>query len=638
MVWLIKGELEISVKFFILIGFFLISIIPLMGANYDSITLEEGTPLFRDSTMDKNPHIPIVVNRTTSNVPVVDQKIYRGEHHPLLRKYHIKKIKLPNNKTFWVNQQMRYTVDANGKKDYIFLPYTWCVPFSILFMIAFVVSVCIFKKNMMGEFTKKKWLKNDYLAIASIVFLQYAMLMLLFHISGVTIFAPSDELGYFTAANGINQWDFSGQWRYTIGLALFYIPFIRILNAESFFDIESAFSLFNALLLTPVYLVLGYFIVKKLSKKITLGLISVLLFQLFMFFHQYQNFHYMGEYTYKSFFSIITTDSSYYLHSKFLLFGYNAGSENVSCLLIFACITICLYSSTRIRNLVIVSAIFALACLTRLNNIFFAPLLLWLLWNQFKLKLVNLKYLLKFLTSGALTFLVIFSSQLIINKIQFGSIFTFPYILHTADVYKGFILSCVPDGFDFLCHVNLAYIVPGCLAMVFIKDRKNKLIMILWTMPLFFFFCGYPALGAGSTRFIMITYFAFLASLVLVDFWNKINCRSRTIIILIMTIGLLLTAPSNYQLDILLPWRWGEQTWGRQLSTILNYAIPAISVILAMTLYREPRVMIFAFLFILLFFSCSVWLIAPLMCGLLIYAIIIFIKDIFSAVIKFYER
>ncbi len=616
-----------SFRYLFLIGFLIIASLPIMGAESSTITLEPGTPLFVHDTLNAERSRPIVITKPLQ-VPVIEQKIYRTPNHPLQRKHYIKKVMLPNKKTFWVDQQMRFTVDQNGKAQYTYLPYKYFMPLAILFAICFGISLICLIRRFQNK-SSNKWLKTDYLAIISSILLQYTMLMILLYISKITVFTASDELEYFKVAAGLKNGDFSGPWRYTIGLPLFYIPFILIFNAKSFYDIETAFCFFNALILSPAYLVLTFYIIKKLCGKILPALTAVFLLQFMMFFYQYYDLYFNGQYTYKSFFAVITSDWIYYLHAKFLLFGFNAGSENVSMLLIFVCITICLYSSKRIRNLVFLSIVFALACLTRINNIFFAPLLVWLLWNQFGEKLLNTKFLVKFICAGAISFLAVFSIQLIINKIQFNSFFTFPYVLHDAAVYRGFALSCIPGGLRFLSHISLAYIVPGSLAMAFVKNRKTQLTLIFGAMPLFFFFCGYPALGGGSTRFVMISYSFFTAALVLPEFWEEISWKSRSILVAIIALSLLLTTPSHYNLDILLPWGWDSYSWGSKFCNFLNYLIPAISVLLAAILYKKTQVCLFALLFVLIYYTCSIWLIGPLTAGLLIYAVIRFGTDVF---------
>ncbi len=612
------------IKLFCFLGIFL-----LFGAFYGyTVVLEPGTPLFHSQDMEKYAHIPIIVQERTT-VEVLEEDLYRYVRHPLIRQFKIYKIKMPDNAEFWYSPAIKAVKDSRSKISY---RYVSPVNYTLLSLIAlggFILA-------LFRYFQKRRKSENiGFITVIAILLLHFAALFAIKQIAGATIFYPSDEIGYFEAAYGLAHWDLSGPWRYTIGLSLFYLPFIKISNATTFQDIEGIFTGFNSYLVVPGCLVLVWLLLLKLSRRPTACLLSMILIEFFAFFHQYRDFFYQNIYVCKSFFGIVPSDWHYFLHSKFLIYGIHAGSENLAALTMLGAALISLSSSRKLYFVFAMSALFGLACMIRLNNIFFAPLLVWLLWLNFRHKLCHERfYILKFAGIGILGFFLIFSAQLLVNRLHFGSVFVYPYILHDAAVYKGFIPSCFPGGFDFICKTMWGYLVLGATGMIFIRNRNLRISLILMTVPLILFFAGYPAMGAGSTRFIMCTYYGWVAAagLCICHSHRKHDWRSLLWICGPVTAALLLTAPSNYRVPVIQPWGWEQYPWGKSLIAYCTLIIIAVSLLgIGYLLYpKRYRSAIFLLLFMTFFYSGMPRLMLLLLLGLSGWTIV----EIGKAVIK----
>ncbi len=539
----------------------LFGFVPVAGGT-ETIVLRAGTPLFRTAELSAHAHRPLVLMRDVSGVEVAGRSVYRFEQHPLMRKLESLCVRMPDGMKFWISKRMRYAPGLNrGRGGYEYLPHPAALGLAAFFLLASGVGGFGFLRAQ----REKKPGRALGWALFALLGLRYGALALLCHTAAATGFFPSDEYGYFEAARGIASGDWSGPWRYTVGLPFCYVPFIKLLGADCFPGIESAFSRFNALFVAPAALLLGFGVLYKLSGRLRAAFTAAALTEVFFFFHQYRDMIWKGVYVYKSFFGTVPSDWCYELHSKFLLYGLHAGSENWAMLLVFGGALWILCDRNAQRPVAVSALIFAFACLVRINNIFFAPLYVFLLWNRLLPEERRFRRLIPPVLLGAGVFLLGFLPQLYANFRHFGSIFTFPYILHDAEVYKGFVLANVPEGFRFICGTAWVYLASGAVGMLFIGDGKLRLALALWSVPLMVFFSGYPALGAGSTRFLMIVYPALVAGMVFCDLWRTLPERLLFPALGFVGLNWLLTAPGDPR-HPLLPWGWEKLSRGAEFA------------------------------------------------------------------------
>ena len=602
------------------------------------IFLPRGTPLFETTEISGSPQafIPQDMLVTVQEVDISNFKL-----GALNKNTRILKIIYPETqKSYWTFSDIKLNIDPVSQKvTFDFLPYLLPMTSGILCLAAAAFLLLFYLRG------KESYLHN-YLPFGIIIMLQYGLVLYIVGATGNIMMIAIDDLHYYEIARKIAHLDFSGQWHYTIGLPLFYVPVISFFGGNSFNDARVPLYVFNSLFAMPLLLCMAYLVIKKISSARSALLVILIWFVMILLYHH--RYYYIGSemaldsYLMKSFPRLPSLTFSYSYFELLVLLGYNAVSDTLSCALVFFCIAASLYMKASYRNLALFSALFALACLVRINNIFFAPLLAFCLYLRYVDILKNLRQWLRFLLIGAVSFCIVFSVQLAVNAVQLGHPLTFPYVLHPyQNVTKGFLFNMLPFGIRFLGINNFAYFVVGTLALFFIADRRIRILLSLWTLPLVLFFFGYPVVFTNGTRFILPVFAGFIAAIVLADIWKgslfqKVRCA------VVLLAGIFLTAPAgSKQMDNYLPWAW--ERYGMSISTAkwIQIAVIAVSFVLLCSFfydllkskeYSERRqffkVILFLSGFLLLFYWANPYAIAVLMfCALLraIYDIIIII-------------
>ena len=575
--------------------------------------------------------IKFIINKTVY-MPYVEKKLLIKARHPLARYFNFYKIVTQNKKTYWVCPEMRISKLAHGKTKITYidqtLPWRLCLlVLSILMLLAPCIVypyLCKKRPDILTKFSSIKDWCNVLIIMGTCCF----SLILLVIYSDSLITSASDDCGYFNTAIDMIKFDFRGPWSFTIGLGLWYIPFIIFLKASMFYDIALPFANFCGFIVMPTTMVLIYFIVKKITLSRTKALITVLLLALFPFFYHYMqdwNVHY-----FKSFCALPLSFNRFY--NTILIRGYNCMSDTPSNFLIMLCFMLILYLPAKLKFVTLVSLIFAFACLVRINNIFFAPVTAWLFWIKFTEKTVNVKYLIQSATVAIATFTIAFLPQLIINHLQFDSFFTFPYILHNNEAAKGFKWATLNTGINFMGGANFAIWAAGLSGILLIKDRKLRNTLVLWGIPVILFFFGYPCIFTDARRFILSSFGAMLAAFVCVESWGEMSLKQKTASLIIIGAGLLFVTPSGYSYTGHLPFDLQCYRWGAKFITIMSILTPLATVILAWYLRHQKRAMLFVICFGVLYYAGSVYLLAVVMLLVLIWTLYDCSSEIWSKI------
>lgn len=303
---------------------------------------------------------------------------------------------------------------------------------------------------------------------------------------------PTDEHGHFKMARDILSGTFADHWLFTVGNALWQMPFMVAVKAETYLDICRPLSLFNALVTAPAALVLLWLIVERISPSRV----------------------------FKCVFAVPPINpGSAWLYDMINAIGYNGQSDMPSTAVALLCIFLGLRLRAGLWQFALVSALFGFDCLLRISNIFLVPLIAAILCWRLLDERAAWRRVLGLLAVGAAVFLVVFAVQFAANIVQFSNPLTFPYVLHQDDSAKGFVLSLVPRGVEFLIGCNYPYVCLAAAALPFAAVGRQRGIVCLWGIPLLLFFCGYPVVSAAPIRFILTCYPAFLAALALILCW-----------------------------------------------------------------------------------------------------------------------
>lgn len=565
----------------------------------EQIFLEPGTPLFRGPEIVGPP--AGIVPDPGMLVEKTGERLYHIHKNALAHRFVMEEFRLNPQTTAWTTRMMG-TEQENGR----FLRY---FPMRSPLRMAFG-TLLVFGAALCGYYYFRK--RDPWLPAIAVLLLQWGIMA---YITGCvpTLYShPIDETHYFNAALDISQGRFTGmQWRYTIGLPLMYVPFILLTGAKEYYDLEVPYVLFNAWVWGPLCLLLLYAILRKLVKSDTKAFCAAVLFQLMAVFYQYQDqwaekMEDWGQNIYKSFFAFPTLDFSYNLYTKYTILHFNALSDTLSTLTVLGCIALLLYGRNGWRKLVTVSLLFGYACLVRVNNIFFVPLIAFLLFWNFREQLRNRCFLCRFVLTGAACYLAVFSLQLLINRLQFGDFLRFPYYLHPAEVYAGFLWRVFPYGMEFILSVKFAYFALGLTGLCLMRDRLTRTVFGLWIFPLLFFFAGYPQIGNNVSRFLLSVLIVLPGCIFCTEIFDRSSLRERLAAAVAVFLPLVIAAPSNYTFPRLLQWEFQRFENGFLIVNILTVLAVLTSCVLAVAVLRKKRrELLFLGLFLGLFLAGS---------------------------------
>ena len=131
---------------------------------------------------------------------------------------------------------------------------------------------------------------RSWLPILSIVLIQYGLVLYIAGKTGNIMHIPSDGICYYNISRQLARLDFSAKWNYTIGLPLFYLPFVWFSGGADFPSVHVPLVLFNALLSMPLLLCMAYLILRKLASEKT-ALWTLLLWFVMILFYHYRYYH-----------------------------------------------------------------------------------------------------------------------------------------------------------------------------------------------------------------------------------------------------------------------------------------------------------------------------------------------------------
>ena len=369
--------------------------------------------------------------------------------------------------------------------------------------------------------------------------------------------AAADEPGYFETISDMLHGQWRRPWHFTVGTGFFYLPFILLLKAGTFYDIVPYFNCFAALVLAPGAMVLAFLILRKLG--ISGGKASLVM--LIWAVYPFTAFHLeLWDSTYFQHFFLLTEFFTAFERLIFYAFcinsGFNAMSDIPGLLVLLGSIYCMLAMPGKLRFALLAGALFGFACLIRINYILLAPLAAFILFGKFK---TSRQALLTGAAASVGGFLLIFGIQLVCNTLQFGSPLTFGYILHYPDNAA---VDRPASGFTwhtfsrltflrYLLAANLPVFAAGTAAMWVCKDNFRRGFLILLTVPVIFFFAGYSHTFCDARRFVFPAFAGMLMALAAPEFPDELPRRYRCALIAGIILMVTLTLPCSANLQIL---------------------------------------------------------------------------------------
>lgn len=432
--------------------------------------------------------------------------------HPLARYADYYALTLPDGAQVWGSPDLWR--DEQGR-----LRCSREAPLAGRLLIPAALGVLFFSLYRMYRFPADRKKPGYYAAIA--VSARVALLAYVVCMAGNIVCNPADEPGYFAVGYDVLHGKFAGPWTYPVGHGvLMMLPWIALTGARDYFDFAVPLSWFSGFVLGPLALLLGFRILLALKVGLKTAFAGILAWALLPFFVHHVPL--WDKLVFLNFFGMPSFAGSFRYYMELIGSGFNGMSDMFAAVLVFACLLIALKMPVRLRYLAGVSVLFGLACLVRLNNIFYAPVLGSLLLARFMPTFTDFRAVVRFLLVGSAAYLAVVGIQFAVNYHQFGACWTFPYSLHALDRAPG---DRPADGFTLatlLKTANLRYLLESnrfvlsfaVAGLVLLPDRKLRATLGLWSIPVILFFCGYSHTFCDAVRFILPTYVPLLAAAV----------------------------------------------------------------------------------------------------------------------------
>ncbi len=596
--------------------------------------LQKGAPLYRSQEkMD----LAYTVEKETPAFVLKKEKMNVAYLDYLVVETPIWRVLIPKLGEFWTFPEVESVARTGDSKGHSFRFARLPVP-----MFLGIISLFLCLLSLFLYFKDKAFRFRNGLLPASILFFHFGVCLYLIGCSGGILIKPSDEVWYFEIAKKLLALDFSAPFKYTVGHpAIFFIPVLLLAGgAEKYQDVSYLAPSVNCFLVAPVCLVMLYLLLKKLFRSETLPAWALFLWYGFiLLYHQrvYSGKVYVPEaYVQKAVPAFPDLGFSNSLFDVYTACGWNAASDSLCMLFLILTLFCALTLKAKTRNLVIVSVLFAATCLIRVNSIFYAPVLGFILYLNYAELLKRPGNGLRMIFYGAFSFMALFSLQLLVNLHQFGSPFIWPYVLHTTnDAAKVFVLKLVPYGLYYLSASNHAIFVLGTLSLFFVPDRKTRAILALWVFPMLFFFAGYPVVYNNCYRFILPVYPAFMAAILLNGVWKQ-HLSVVLRVLGIVLAGILLTAPGDAPaIRGYLPWSLEQLGVHPETADMVRWAVIAISAAVLATFVKDVlrarkegiplrealRVSLFLGLFLIVFYAGNYWITGAAMLCAFVYGL-----------------
>lgn len=588
------------------------------------LSLRKGAPLFYDQEeMDLESSVEketgaIVLKKENKNMIFQSYLVLRTS---------LWKVFVPGKGEFWTFPEIETVYKKNLKTYSYRFARIGSMLYSGIFLL-FAGGASALMYFLFRSFRFRSWLLP-----LSVVCFQCGICLAAIGYSGGIFIKPTDEMWYFKIGKQFLDLDFAAPFRYTIGHPLiFYYPLALFTGACSYPEMAVLARSLNCFLVMPVSLLLAYFLMKRLFRSETISFYSLLLWFGFILFYHPRFFtgrlHMAETYAQKAVADLPVFGLHLSLYDLYIIFGWHGFSDQLCMLFLFLTLLCASALKASIRNLTLVSILFAVTCLIRINSIFYAPFLGFILYLKYAGMLRVPADRGRLFFYGAFSFLAVFSLQLIVNFHQFGSLFTWPYVLHTDNQSaRGFLLELIPYGLNFLAASNHAIFVLGSLSLLFIPDRRTRAVLALWIYPALFFFIGYPVVYNNYSRFILPLYPAFMAAILLNGVWKqRLSIVFRVLFVLLA--GVLLTAPGDSPVvRRFLPWSLEWQGVSPETMDAVRWCVIVLSVIVLATFAGDLRrslktgvrldgiltPALFLGLFLIVFYAGSYWVTGAVM-------------------------
>ena len=521
----------ILIRKFLFVNVFITLLFSLNAA--ETILVPENSFLFKEDKKENKWRIKATAQRNFQTEVLKKEKVFLPQERSRGVCVDAYYLKIPGTEGLCYFPEVNFKKGRDGR---LILHLDKIDSLMFLGALFFVIGVAALAGYFRLESEKKK-----YLLPVSLLFFfwGYASWYIGF-VSGAFI-TPSDEIHYFNVAKKILAWDFTSmKYRYTIGFPILCIPFILLSGMQGYLDFILVYMNFQTFILIPgLFLVLFRFFYAKMGFSRIQSFSILLLWLILMVFYipiglsTNDKVLYVPDTHFSNVCFSIIEQHVYFSFIRFIWLGRNAMSDYAAVFLFIILLYAAMKESRSLIRFFVLSMGFGFLCLVRINYIFFAPLLTFVFYDSFSEMWKDKRQYLYAAICGTAGFMIIFGWQFVLNKIQFGSPLIWPYSLHNYGPDRGFVWSVVPHGFKFLFQTNYIYLILGISSLLFLPERKTRVLLFLWIFPLLLFFCGYPIIFNNPVRFTLALYPALLAAIVMNPIWKadwKVRIKSAVVV------------------------------------------------------------------------------------------------------------
>ena len=472
------------------------------------VTVEPATPIFRAPSFDA----PLlgIANRAFQAEEKAE-KLVLVSRHPLARYHRFSELLLPDGQTGYVNIHLTATERGTFRSGNVI--EWWRLTLLPLFA-GGVLAAAAAAWKFRNEPGRRSWL---FLALTPILLRQF-LLLLLVNAGQNMMPNPADEPGYYANLTDFLAGDFSRRWHFTVGTSLFYLPFELISGTRNLTDILLPLCWTEGFLLAPLSLGLGFLIARRLTGSSRIAFAAMLLWAVLPFLC-----HHQPDFVHKIFqvwLGMPSTGFTYQHYINLIGCGFNAMSDTPSTCLVLLTMTALLYLPVSWKSAALSAFLFALACLFRINNILFLPVVavLALFHRRGYFTRATLPAA---LGAGFAAFLLGFLPQLLVNLHCFGNPLRFSYTNYAegAHTYLAWIFVELTSVFYLSANGTLWSL--ALLSLLLMRNRKLRLELLVWILPVTLFFFAYSHGTDDPVRFILTAIPALCLAVAASGVWNN---------------------------------------------------------------------------------------------------------------------
>ena len=610
----------VKYKFIYLLLFLLLSGVCAAQDAGDIISVRASTPVWHKPS----PHgkFAFIISRDAQVKATGVNKYYIFKRGSIYNKVLLNQF-VYKQKKYWLCQNIQVNPDKVASEELI-ISTASIVP-NILYsasLVVLIILLVVWIKFYHNQFKDKIWIKYKHLWLL--------LLLLVLHYMWVGFFIsksaewghyPQDETMYFNDIKSFLTNGFQNRFTVTIGISLYYLPFVYFANAQHMHDIAPLISWVMALLIAPVGIAFAFLFVRKFLKSDYLAFSAMLLFLLLPKIYLPVEF-----YSYSRFGVFFANPANYILICYYqILSGFNSMRDTPSTCVMLALMFLMLKMRVGIWRYIIISALFAIACHLRINNVYFAPLIAYIFWHSDKKLLKDYHYCIKMLLYTIATFLLVYSPQLLLNKYHNGGFFTFPNMFVRNSSSYGFEFNVIPSNIPYLFNIHYLYYGIFAASCLIIKDGYKRNVLILWVVPMTLFFCAFRIFQGQPFRYLLTILPGALVALMLVLDELRTKVKKAKNLYLLVFLLLVLVFP-------VLPIYGLKHNVLQTLAGVRHYIAPCVCVLTILWYWKQKAwaCLWAAGIFSVIFLSSSAILLFSLIVLLLVWTFISWGRDIFQ--------